>query len=331
MIENWKDKSYLTKGSKAYKPFRYPWAVQVWTRQQQIHWLSEELQFGDDVKDWVGLNPSEKDFLTNLFRFFTQADVDVHDGYSDLYIPLFKNGEVRRMLTSFANMETIHVSAYAKIIETLAMPEIEFSRFLDYEEMRSKHDFLSGFNMDNEIEVLRTIAAFGAFTEGLQLFASFAMLLNFPRHGKMQGMGQVVTYSYRDESLHCLGVIKLFHQFAHDLGIDLRTVRDDIMDIAKQVVKIEDAFIDLAFQSGDLKDLKKSDLKKYIRYTCDERLDQLGFEKIHKIKAHPLPWLVAQTSAIEHANFFEIRSTEYSKGASEGTWDDAFNKYFTEK
>lgn len=35
---------------------------------------------------------------------------------------------------------------------------------------------------------------FGAFTEGMALFASFAMLLNFPRHNKMNGMGQIVSW-----------------------------------------------------------------------------------------------------------------------------------------
>ena len=330
MIKDWKSISDLTKESKAYKPFKYPWAVDYWALQQQIHWISEELQFGDDVKDWAGLEEVERGFLTNIFRFFTQADVDVHDGYSDLYIPLFKNGEVRRMLTSFANMETIHVSAYAKIIETLAMPEIEFSRFLQYEEMRKKHDFLSSFSMNNEREVLRTMAAFGAFTEGLQLFASFAMLLNFPRHGKMQGMGQVVTFSARDETLHCMGVISLFHQFSKDLGIKLSTIKDDIMDIAKRVVEIEDAFIDLAFKSGDLEDLKKADLKSYIRYICNLRLDQLGFAKLFDIRKHPMPWITAQMHNVEHSNFFEIRATEYSKGASKGTWEDAFT-YYLEK
>ena len=54
---------------------------------------------------------------------------------------------------------------------------------------------------------------FGGFTEGLQLFASFAMLMNFPRFNKMKGMGQIVSWSVRDESLHCEGIIRLFHAF----------------------------------------------------------------------------------------------------------------------
>jgi ribonucleoside-diphosphate reductase beta chain len=57
---------------------------------------------------------------------------------------------------------------------------------------------------------------FGGFTEGLQLFASFAMLMNFPRFNKMKGMGQIVSWSVRDESLHCEGITSLFHAFTKE-------------------------------------------------------------------------------------------------------------------
>ena len=77
--------------------------------------------------------------------------------------------------------------------------------------MRDKHDYMQTFGIATHADVLRTLAMFGGFTEGLQLFASFAMLLNFPRHNKMSGMGQMVSWSVRDETLHCEGIIRLFH------------------------------------------------------------------------------------------------------------------------
>ena len=32
------------------------------------------------------------------------------------------------------------------------------------------------------------------------------------------------------------------------------------------------------------------------------------------------PWLTEILNGVEHANFFEARATEYSKGATEGKW-----------
>src|SRR3712207_7830931 len=61
------------------------------------------------------------------------------------------------------------------------MPESEYSAFLQYKEMKDKHDYLSTFGVDTDEDIAKTLAMFGGFTEGLQLFASFAMLMNFPR------------------------------------------------------------------------------------------------------------------------------------------------------
>ena len=65
--------------------------------------------------------------------------------------------------------------------------------------MKDKHDYMQKFGVETDADILRTVAMFGAFTEGLQLFASFAMLMNFPRFNKMKGMGQIVSWSVRDE------------------------------------------------------------------------------------------------------------------------------------
>ena len=315
----------LIQESKAYKPFNYPWAYEFWQKQQQIHWLPEEIPLSEDVKDWNSkLTECEREFLTQIFRFFTQADIDVSGGYIDRYMPFFKPVEVRMMMSAFANMETVHIAAYALLIETIGMPDVEFSRFLEYQEMADKHDFLNNFNMKTEQDVLKTIAVFSGFTEGLQLFASFAMLLNFPRFGKMRGMGQVITWSVRDESLHCEGMIKLFHEYANETGAYDHSVKKSIIDVAKQSVALEDRFIDLVFQAGAIHGIDADSLKRYIRYICDWRLNQLGIESFYNIKEYPLLWLKSLLNGVEHANFFETRATEYSKGATSGTWQETW-------
>jgi len=314
-------KSGLLMPSHSYKPFRYPWAYDYWQKQQQVHWMPEEVPLGEDCKDWAtNITENERNLLTQIFRFFTQSDVEVGGNYMENYMPLFKPVEVRMMLASFSNMETIHIAAYALLLETIGMPDSEFSAFMEYEEMSAKHDYLGQFGVGSERDILTSMAVFGGFTEGLQLFASFAMLMNFPRLNKMKGMGQIVTWSIRDESLHCEGMIKLFHTFAQETGALTPAVADDIADCCQTVVKLEDKFIDLAFGMGPVEGMTPEDIKQYIRYIADWRLTQLGLPKIYGIKEHPLPWLTEITNGVEHANFFEARATEYSKGATEGNW-----------
>ena len=224
------DRAGLLTPSVAYKPFRYPWAFDMWKKQQQVHWMPEEVPLGEDVKDWAStLNDNERNLLTQIFRFFTQADIEVQDNYMERYGRVFKPTEVKMMLAAFGNMETIHIAAYALLLETIGMPESEFGAFMEYEAMRDKHDYMGQFGVDSDADICRTLAMFGGFSEGVQLFASFAMLMNFPRHNKMKGMGQIVSWSVRDESLHCEGIIKLFHTFVAERDCLTKRVRDDIM------------------------------------------------------------------------------------------------------
>ena len=247
------DRPGLLTTSLSYKPFRYPWAYEFWKKQQQVHWMPEEVPLGEDCKDWATkLNDQERNLLTQIFRFFTQSDVEVGANYMENYMPLFKPVEVRMMLAAFSNMETIHIAAYALLLETIGMPDSEFSAFMEYEEMAAKHDYLGRFGVDTDEDLLTSMAVFGAFTEGLQLFASFAMLMNFPRFNKMKGMGQIVSWSVRDESLHCEGMMKMFHTFAEETGALTKSVKDDIADCCQTVVKLEDKFIDLAFEPHEI-------------------------------------------------------------------------------
>ena len=307
--------------SGGYKPFRYPWAYDYWKKQQQVHWMPEEVPLGDDCKDWANkLSDGERNLLTQIFRFFTQSDVEVNDNYMERYARVFKPTEVKMMLSAFSNMETVHIAAYALLLETIGMPESEFSAFLDYQEMAAKHSYMQEFGVDTYEDIARTLAMFGAFTEGLQLFASFAMLLNFPRQNKMKGMGQIVSWSVRDESLHCDAITQLYHTFAKETGCVTRAVQDDILDCAQTVVRLEDKFIDLAFEMGPVQGMTPEDIKTYIRFIADWRLAQLDLPKIFQVTEHPLPWLVEILNGVEHANFFEQRATEYSKGATQGQW-----------
>ena len=93
--ETIKNNNGLLVGNPVYKPFRYPWCYDAWLTQQRIHWLPEEVPLGDDVRDWQkNLSPSEKNLLTQIFRFFTQADVEVSNCYIRHYMNVFKPTEV---------------------------------------------------------------------------------------------------------------------------------------------------------------------------------------------------------------------------------------------
>jgi ribonucleoside-diphosphate reductase beta chain len=318
----------LTDERNHFKPFNYPWAYDAWLKHEQSHWLHTEVPMAEDVNDWKKkLTNEEKQFLTHIFRFFTQGDIDVAGGYVRNYLPYFPQPEVRMMLSGFAAREALHIAAYSHLIETLGLPETTYNQFLDYQEMRDKHDYVMDLSSRNGTKesTAEHIAVFSAFTEGMQLFSSFIMLLNFPRQGKMKGMGQIVTWSIVDETQHAESMIKLFRTYIEEnKEVWNDDLKSKIYTIAERMVQLEDKFIDLAFSLGNMDGLDAADVKRYIRYITDRRLISLGLKGIMKVKKNPLPWVEEMINAPTHTNFFENRATDYAKGALQGNWGDVW-------
>ena len=115
-------------------------------------------------------------------------------------------------------------------------------------------------------------------------------------------------------------MVQLYHAFKAETGCVTKAVADDIVDCCKTVVGMEDKFIDLAFEMGPVHGMTPEDIKQYIRYIADWRLRQLDLPAVYGVQENPLPWLQVLLSGVEHANFFEARSTEYSKAATRGQW-----------
>lgn len=320
-----KHKLKLTDNRDCYKPFNYAWAFDAFVQSEQMHWLWTEVPMIEDVNDWkVKLTPSEKDFITKLFRFFTQGDIDVSGAYVKRYLPTFPQPEVRMMLSSFAAREAVHVAAYSHLIETLGMPETIYNEFLEYAEMKEKHDYVNSFVEGDKGEIAEQIAVFSAFTEGMQLFSSFVMLLNFARFGKMKGMGQIIAWSIADETHHSENMIKLFREYIKEnRNLWNDDLKQRIYGVAEKMVELEDKFIDLSFGVNQQEGLTKEDVKQYIRYIADRRLIALGMKGIFKVKKNPLPWVDGMLG-VTHTSFFEQRVTDYAKGSLTGDWQEVW-------
>ena len=316
----------LTVASETYKPFYYSWAVDLTVRHEKAHWIEDEIDLGEDVSDWKTnkVTPIEKDYITNILRLFTQSDVAVGQNYYDQFIPKFKNNEIRNMLGSFANREGVHQRAYALLNDTLGLPDSEYHAFLEYKEMTDKIEFMQKADITTQRGLALALAK-SVFNEGVALFASFVMLLNFQRVGKMKGMRKVVEGSIRDESMHVEGNSRLFKAFVaeHPKLVD-NEFKKEIYVMAKNVVKLEDKFIQLAYAMGEIEGLTMEEVKTYIRYITDRRLLQLGLKTTFKVKNNPLPWLEWILNGADHTNFFENRVTEYEVAGLTGSWDSAY-------
>ena len=305
-------------GSRAYyKPFQYPAAFKFYEDQQKMHWLATDVPMHNDIKDLKKLSEADYNLVVNIQRFFTQSDVDVGEAYMRKYGPILGgHPEVRMMLAAFANMEAVHAHAYSLWLDTVGLPEKEYRAFAEYEEMAAKHDYISKYDCATPQGLVEGLAVYSAFTEGMQLFSAFVMLLHFSHNRQLlKGMGQIVAYSIRDESHHVEGMSWAFRTLVSERpdlwGEDAQT---RVIGICKHMVDLEDAFIDRAFELGDIDGLKANEVKEYIRFIADRRLAQLGLDPIYNVPKNPLPWVEDALNSVELGNFFEVQVTEYASG-----------------
>jgi ribonucleoside-diphosphate reductase beta chain len=322
-----KIKLKLTDTRHNFKPYQYPWALELWEKHESLHWLPKEVPMQQDISDWNNkLTEGQKHFLLQIFRLFTQGDISVAGAYVNNYLPILGgHPEVRMMLLSFAAREAIHIAAYAHLIETLGLPDKVFNEFMEYEAMAAKQKYFDVIEGLDHTHIIQQMTAVSAFTEGMQLFSSFAMLLNFGRQNAMPGMVKIVTWSILDEDLHVEGMTKLFKTFVKENPeVWNDSLKSQLYDIAENMVELEDRFIDLAYEKGGMTGLDKDEMHQYIRYIADRRLIGLGLKGIFKVKKNPLPWVDEMTVLQSHSNFFETTESSYSKGALTGSWGDVW-------
>ena len=304
------NKELLFKYSTAYKPIHFPWAFDLARRHESIHWVEDEVSLIDDCENWQrDLTENEREYLTGILRMFTQSDVNVAQSYYDWLIPLFKNNEIRNMLGSFACRESVHQRAYALLNDTLGLPDKEYRAFQYNDTLRLKNEYMIREEQELELKLVKQI-----FSEGVLLFGSFVMLLNFHRFGLMSGMVNITRWSLLDESVHVEGLTKLLKE------LKPKFIIGDVYDLANQAYEREAAFIDYVFNGHSIRDLSAEEVKQYIKYMIDRRLIQMGIKGYFNERDNPLPWVDDLVAGGKLENFFETKVTEYNASGMSGVY-----------
>lgn len=314
----------LTKGRLVYAPIVYEQALDYWLKQQQAFWLHTEINMSADVMDWnTKLTEAEKSLIGQTLKSFTQVEVIVGD-YWRKVAQWFPHPEICMMASAFSNMETIHTRAYAYLNDTLGLTD--FAAFLQDPASKAKIDNLIDTRATDLASRAKSLAVFSGFAEGVSLFSSFAILMNFSRFNKLKGVGQIVAFSVKDESLHAEAGSWLFKTLMKEnpkLWEDDQ-FKKDIYEAARVAVKLEDDFIDKAFEAGVVEGLTAQDLKSFIRHRANTRLLDLGLktnwktldkESVEKVSS----WFTMMTAGVEHQDFFAAQPASYARGTVDFT------------
>jgi len=323
-------KKSLLQERVVYKPFEYQQAADYWLKQHQAHWLHTEVPMMSDLTDWnSNLSETEKNIIGSILKGFAQTETVVNDYWSGLVTKWFRKPEVIAMATTFGAFETIHAEAYSLLNETLGLEN--FAEFMEDEATMAKIENLTtirdSFNGEEDLhEIAKSLAIFSAFTEGVNLFSSFAVLLSFKMRNKLKGVGQIVEWSIRDESLHSEAGCWLFRTLIEE-NPELKTpeLEAAINEAALLSLQLELDFINKCYELGDLEGCSQYDLENFIKNRVNAKLGDLGYKgiitDIDMTSVERMKWFDHLSAGKQHTDFFASRVTNYSKGHL--TWDES--------
>jgi len=314
----------ITELRPHYKPFEYQTAFEFYKDQHRAHWLADEVPLSSDLNDWkLKLSESEKSLIGNILKSFAQTETYVNDYWATKVAVWFPKHEIKAMACAFADFESIHAEAYARLNEELGLDD--FEAFMEDEEAKAKIDRLVELPGDTLREKALSLAIFSAFTEGVNLFSSFAVLMSFQLRNLMKGTGQIVEWSVRDESLHSKAGCWLFRTLMEENPeLDNPMMTIDIYEACEISVGLEFDFIDKAFEMGEIEGLNKAQLKNFIKERANQKLIELGYNPLYNDidpnLLKQMEWFGHLTSGKTHQDFFAGRVTDYSKSTAD--WSD---------
>lgn len=295
----------------------YPEADRFCDLQNSVHWLPNEISLGSDVDDWKRkLTDSEKHLISQILKGFVTTEIFIEDYWAAKASRWFKHPEIQGMCVTFAAFERIHAKAYARLNEELGLDD--FDAFLDEPAAKAKIDRLMSVKGSSKTDIARSLAVFSAFNEGVNLFSSFAVLMSFQQRNLLKGVGKIIEFSVRDETVHsnagCWLFNKLVEEFPEIMDDELRA---ELIEAARLTVALEDEFITKAFEMGDVEGITASDLKNYIRYRTNVKLHDIGltsnWKNIDQDALRRMEWFDVLSSGVVSQDSFAGRVTDYAK------------------
>ena len=283
---------------EAYKiggKFEYPDFFEAYQKAQSSQWRPEEVSLESDIRDWQNASEAEKEIVGGILRGFTQLECHVSDYWSG--VPAwFPKHEIAAVARAFSLSEIVHAHAYNLLSDTLGLDE--FEAFLGDPVAQQK----IGYFLENR-GIKESLAVFSGAGEGVSLFSSFAVLLSLNLTGRFKGIAQIISWSALDEQQHSDTGIALFRELIKE---DPLTPDEEAGIFAgfDAVIENEFSFLNNIFDNRELSTIGKHDVREYILYRANDRLEKLGLlpkylfkhERANRIKDWFHPIMAGATS-----------------------------------
>jgi len=269
-------------------------------------WTPEEIPFHKDLLDWEKLTENEKHFIKHVLAFFAGSDGIVQENLASRF-QREVDSQVVKLFYSFQNaMEGIHSETYSLLIDAYVKEKEEQNKLFRAIDtipcIRKKADWALKW-IDSQDDFAKRLVAFAA-VEGIFFSGAFCAIYWLKKRGLMPGLTFSNELISRDEGLHTLFAVALYHTLPSGLP------SETIHSILREAVEIEKEFICDALPCS-LIGMNSKLMSDYIEFVADRLAVQLGCEKMYRT-GNPFDFM--ELISLEgKTNFFEKKVSEYSR------------------
>lgn len=321
------------------RPMKYPMFYEMYKNAIKNTWTVEEVDFNSDIVDLQRkLTPAERFLINRLVAFFATGDSIVGN---NLVLNLYKHvnsPEARLYLSRQLYEEALHVQFYLTLLDTYIPDHKEreqaFAAIHNIPSIQKKGEYAFKW-MDSiqELDKLNTIEdrrrflmnliCFAGTIEGLFFFGAFAYVYFLRSKGLLNGLATGTNWVFRDESAHIEFAFKVIDTAIQEEPklFDDR-MKDLVITMFEEAIDCEMTFAKDILDHG-VAGLSARDMKSYLQYIADLRLERLGMPH-HFGAKNPFDFMALQDTQ-ELANFFERRVSAYQVGVTGNvTFDESF-------
>lgn len=321
------------------RPMKYPIFYEMYKNGIKNTWTVDEVDFSTDLVDLnTKMTVSEKHLIHRLVAFFATGDSIVGN---NLVLNLYKHinsPEARLYLSRQLYEEALHVQFYLTLLDTYIPHPDErakaFSAVENIPSIKKKADFcfkwMDSIQNLNELKTtedrrkfLMNLICFATCIEGMFFFAAFAYVYFLRSKGLLAGLAAGTNWVFRDESMHmafAMSVIETVRK--EDPNVFNEQMEEMIVQMLEDAIDCEMTFAEDLVSNG-IAGLSLNDMRQYLEYIADQRLESLHIAKRYNTK-NPFSFMELQDMQ-ELANFFERRVSAYQTGISgQVSFDESF-------
>lgn len=283
---------------------------EFYIKQRNFFWTENEIDFTKDINDWNSLNNDQRNVLKYILAFFLHSDGLICENIQTRFsndILSIKGAEYFYNIQTV--IENIHEIVYDKFVNIYINDKDEIvklnNRICLDPVIDNKIAWIEKWMNSNDSFGARLVAF--SIIEGVFFTGSFAIIFYMKHLGKMNGLAQANELIARDEQLHCEFACYMYRNKLDDCD---KISKNKVYSIIEEAVNIETEFYNKSL-NVEIIGLNKEQMIQYIKFTADNVIELLGYEKFYNVKS---PFDFMENIILNRkTNFFERKPTEYLK------------------